>query len=70
VKDLQGIVFGEHGDSMGFGVPARIGTYGVEKIYQMNVEAILPELNSSAALVKQDIRTAADLLKQKYGQFI
>jgi malate/lactate dehydrogenase len=55
---------------MGFGVPARIGTYGVEKIYQMNVEAILPELNSSAALVKQDIRTAADLLKQKYGQFI
>jgi malate dehydrogenase len=61
---------GDELDSIGFGVPARIGPYGVEKIYELNAEGIRPELETSAALVKKDIRTAADLLKQEYGQYL
>ncbi len=57
-------------DSIGFGVPARIGPYGVERIYELNVDSIQEELENSAALVKQDIRAAADILKQQYAQYL
>lgn len=64
VKDKDGL------DSIGFGVPARIGPYGVEKIYELNVEAIRQQLEASAALVKQDIRSARDILEQNYGKYL
>ncbi len=53
--------------SFGFGVPALIGAYGVEKIYGLDIEEIRPDLERSANLVKQDIRAAADLLDKEFG---
>jgi len=54
-------------DSMSFGVPAKIGPYGVEKIYELDVDDIRPELDRSAAIIKGDIRTAAEMLKEGFG---
>jgi malate dehydrogenase len=54
-------------DSMGFGVPAKIGPYGVEKIYELDVEQIREELERSAGIIKEDIKIAAGLLQEKYG---
>ncbi|MBU2498899.1 MAG: hypothetical protein KKE57_08370 [Proteobacteria bacterium] len=54
-------------DSMGFGVPAKIGPYGTEKIYELPAEDIRGQLERSAAIIKQDIKLAAELLKEKYG---
>ncbi len=54
-------------DSFGFGVPALIGPYGVEKIYELAVDDIRSDLVRSADLIKQDTRTAAQILKEKFG---
>lgn len=54
-------------DSMTFGVPARIGPYGIEKIYELDVGDIRDELELSAGLIKKDIITAADSLKDTFG---
>jgi len=54
-------------DSMTFGVPAKIGPYGVEKIYELPVDDLRPELERSAAIIKEDIRSAAAILKEKFG---
>jgi len=54
-------------DSMSFGVPAKIGPYGVEKIYELPVENFRSQLDRSAAIIKQDIKGAAEILKEKYG---
>lgn len=54
-------------DSMSFGVPAKIGPYGVEKIYELPVEEIRSQLERSAAVIKEDIRGAAGILREKYG---
>ena len=54
-------------DSMGFGVPAKIGPYGLEKIYELPVEDIRADLERSAAIIKEDIRGAAQILKEKFG---
>lgn len=54
-------------DSMSFGVPAKIGPYGVEKIYKLPVEEIRDELERSASLVKEDLRAASAILEKKFG---
>jgi malate dehydrogenase len=54
-------------DSMSFGVPAKIGPYGVEKIYVLAVEDFRDELERSAAMIKEDIKAASEILKQKYS---
>lgn len=53
-------------DSMSFGVPAKIGPYGVEKIYRLPVEEIRDELERSASLVKEDLRAASIILQEKF----
>jgi malate dehydrogenase len=53
-------------DCMSFGVPAKIGPYGVEKIYVLPVEDVRDELDRSAAIIKGDIQIAAAILKDKY----
>lgn len=54
-------------DSMGFGVPAKIGPYGIEKIYELPVDDIREEMLRSAGMIKKDIRAAAKILKEKFG---
>lgn len=54
-------------DSMSFGVPAKIGPYGVEKIYVLPVDDIREELERSAAIIKEDMKAAAEILRNKYG---
>jgi len=54
-------------DSMSFGVPAKIGPYGVEKIYELPVDDFRGDLERSAAIIKEDIKGAAEILKEKYG---
>jgi malate dehydrogenase len=54
-------------DFMGFGVPAKIGPYGLEEIYELPVEEIRADLDRSAAIIKEDIRGAAAILKDEYG---
>ena len=54
-------------DSMSFGVPAKIGPYGVEKIYVLPVEDFRAELTRSAAIIKEDIKVAAGILREKHG---
>ena len=53
-------------DSMGFGVPAKIGPYGLEKIYELPVDEIRADLDRSAAIIKEDIRGAAQILKENF----
>ena len=54
-------------DSMSFGVPAKIGPYGIEKIYELPVEDIRSDIERSAGIIKEDIKSAARTLKEKYG---
>jgi malate dehydrogenase len=54
-------------DSMAFGVPAKIGPYGVEKIYQLDVEDIREGITRSAGIIKEDITSAAKILKEEFG---
>ena len=61
LKDEDGL------DSMSFGVPAKIGPYGVEKIYALDTADIREELERSAVGIKEDIKLAAKLLEEKFG---
>jgi malate dehydrogenase len=54
-------------DSMSYGVPAKIGPYGVEKIYELPVDDIRQELDQSAGIVKEDIKIAAKVIKDNFG---
>ncbi|UCF56456.1 MAG: hypothetical protein JSW15_10310 [Deltaproteobacteria bacterium] len=54
-------------DSMSFGVPAKIGPYGVERIYELPVEDIRDEIERSAGIIKEDTKIASDILKDKFG---
>ena len=54
-------------DSMAFGVPAKIGPYGLEKIYQLDVADIREGITRSAAIIKEDIKAAAKILKEEFG---
>ena len=51
-------------DSMSFGVPARIGSHGVEVVYELPVEDVREALEISAEVIKEDIRDAAALSEQ------
>ena len=42
-------------DSLAYGVPAKIGPYGVERIYELDVSHIREDMERSAAIVKEDI---------------
>jgi malate dehydrogenase len=67
LEEEYGLIKDEDGlDSMGFGVPAKIGPYGVERIYELDVEDIREDLESSAAIIKEDIKGAAKILKDKF----
>jgi len=52
-------------DSMSFGVPARIGSHGVEVVYELPVEDVREALEISAGIVKEDIRQAAAILNER-----
>ncbi len=75
VQPVVAIIENEYGllqpgdglDSMSFGVPARIGREGVEKIYELPVEELRDELQKSASSIKEDIKVAASILKEKFS---
>jgi malate dehydrogenase len=54
-------------DSMCYGIPAKIGPYGVERIYELDIDDIQDEIRKSAEIIKKDITLAAGILKEKYG---
>lgn len=54
-------------DSMSFGVPARIGPYGVEKIYELPVDNVREELERSASLIKEDLKGSSQILREKFA---
>lgn len=54
-------------DTMSFGVPAKIGSYGVEKIYELDISDVQEAIERSAGLVKEDIMIAAQVIKEKYN---
>jgi malate dehydrogenase len=54
-------------DSMTFGVPAKIGPYGVEEIYELPVDDIREELERSASLIIKDIQASSAILKERFG---
>lgn len=53
--------------SISFGVPAKIGPYGVEKIHELAVADIREELERSAGIIKADIKMAAEILSERFG---
>lgn len=68
IEKEYGLVKSDDGlDSMAFGVPARIGPDGVEKIYELPVEDIRGDLERSAGIIKEDIKTAAHMLREAFG---
>jgi malate dehydrogenase len=68
VEHEYGLLKKEHGvDSFGFGVPAKISSYGVEKIYELPVDDIRDALEHSAAPIIEDTRAAAQTLSEKFG---
>jgi len=67
IEKEYGLVSDDDGlDTIGFGVPARIGRDGIEHIYQLPVDDIRAQLEQSASTIKEDIRLAAKILQQKY----
>ena len=52
---------------MGFGVPAKIGPYGVEKIYELQLDDIREEIDRSAGIIKDDIKMTSTILEQSFG---
>ncbi|MBW1801032.1 MAG: hypothetical protein JRJ85_09920 [Deltaproteobacteria bacterium] len=68
IENEYGLLKKEDGlDSMSFGVPARIGPYGVEEICELPVDDIREQLDRSAEIIKKDLKIAADILREKYG---
>jgi len=68
IEKEYGLLRKEDGlDSMSFGVPAKIGPEGVEKIYEIPVEDISEQIKRSAGIIKEDTKIAAELLKEKFG---
>ncbi len=75
VQPVVAIIENEYGllkpgdglDSMSFGVPAKIGRNGVEDIYELPVDDLQEQMHESAAHIKEDIKIAAAVLKEKYS---
>ena len=61
IKESDGL------DSIGFGVPGRIGPDGVDKIINLPVDDIRADMERSSEIIKENIKTAARILKEKYG---
>jgi malate dehydrogenase len=63
-----GLIQPEDGlDSMSYGVPARLGRDGIEHIYELPVDDVIDQLRASADSIKEDIRHAASILKDRYA---
>lgn len=75
VQPVVAIVENEYGlikksdglDSMGFGVPVKIGARGVESIIELPVDDIREEIDRSAEIIKEDVKTAAQILKDEFN---
>jgi malate dehydrogenase len=68
IENEYGLLRPEDGlDSMSFGVPARIGRDGVEKIYELPVDDLRDRLKESASIIKEDIKHAASVLRDKFS---
>jgi malate dehydrogenase len=64
IENEYGLLQPEDGlDSMSFGVPARIGRDGIEKIYELPVDNMRNQLTESASIIKEDIKHAAAILR-------
>jgi malate dehydrogenase len=61
IKDEDGLA------SIGFGVPARIGPYGVDKIHELPVDDIREDIDHSAGIIKENIKLASKILQEKFG---
>jgi malate dehydrogenase len=66
-KEYDLLKKGDSLDCMGFGVPAKIGSSGVEKIYELPVEDIREGIERSAQSIKEDIKAASVILREKFG---
>jgi malate dehydrogenase len=67
IESEYGLLKKEDGlDSMSFGVPAKIGSRGVEAIIELPVDDIRDQIEHSADFIKQDIQQAASILKEKF----
>ena len=67
IEKEYGLIKKEDGlDSMAYGVPAKIGRFGVEKIYELPVDRIKEEIESSANIIKEDIKAASNILMETY----
>lgn len=68
IENEYGLLNPEDGlDSMSFGVPAKIGRDGVEAIYELPVDDLQDQIHASASIIKEDIKIAAAVLKEKYS---
>jgi malate dehydrogenase len=68
IEKEYGLLKPEDGlDSMSFGVPAKIGCEGVEKIYELPVNDLRDQLDESATVIKEDIKLAASILKDNFS---
>ncbi len=68
IEEEYGLLKKDDGlDTMSFGVPAKIGSFGVEKIYELPVEDVRKKIERSAESIKEDIRVASAILKKKFG---
>ena len=54
-------------DSICFGVPALVGPDGVQRVIELPVDDLRGELEASAAVIKDNIKVAARILKEKFG---
>ncbi len=68
VEKEYGLIKDEDGlDSIGFGVPAKIGPYGVDKIHELPVDDIREDIDHSAGIIKDNIKLASKILQEKFG---
>lgn len=68
IKNEYGLLQPEDGlDSMSYGVPGRIGRDGLEKIYELPMDELRDQLRESARIIKEDIKLAASILKDKFS---
>ena len=74
VQPVIAVIQGEYGlikagdglDSIAYGVPSKIGPYGVEKIYELDVSDFRDQIDRSANIVKEDIKIASRILRDKF----
>lgn len=67
-KEYDLVREGDGLDSMAYGVPAKIGAYGVEKIYELDIQDIKEEILRSADIIKEDTGVAAGILADKFSE--